>query len=140
MVSSNTRKLHILVVEDDPDTARDLTELLARAGHRGAVAESGVAALEYVHSHRPDLILLDLGLPDIHGLTFLNRLRTASMLPLIVVSGMDKDRVAALEAGADDYVGKPFNRSEIVARINALMRRIQTTPANESTITVDESS
>ncbi len=136
MVSSNTRKLHILVVEDDPDTARDLTELLARAGHRGAVAESGVAALEYVHSHRPDLILLDLGLPDIHGLTFLNRLRTASMLPLIVVSGMDKDRVAALEAGADDYVGKPFNRSEIVARINALMRRIQTTPANESTITV----
>lgn len=136
MVSSNTRKLHILVVEDDSDTASDLTELLARSGHRGAVAENGAAALDYIQTHQPDLILLDLALPDVHGLALLNRLRAASMLPLIVVSGMDRDRVAALEAGADDFVGKPFNKSEMVARINALMRRIRSTPTSESTIAV----
>lgn len=115
----------ILVVEDDADLRGTLVALLR--GRRYEVAEAGDAstALRRWEAARPDLVLLDLGLPDADGSTVIRRLRREATTPILILSARDRepDKVAALEAGADDYVTKPFGTAELMARIGALLRR-----------------
>lgn len=138
MVVSAERPINILVVEDDTQMADALTSLLAQAGYRSFIAQSAGDALASLSNDAPDLILLDLRLPDMDGLSLLSRVRTASQLPLIVVSGAgsDRDRVMSLENGADDYIAKPFSSAELVARVRALMRRVEWGPATDARVTV----
>lgn len=128
----------ILVVEDDDDTAEVVTTLLHEAGYRAFAVDRGETALHEIAASSPDLVLLDLNLPDINGIDVLRQVRSHSLLPLIVLSGFarDRDKVSALEAGADDYLSKPFSPEELVARVKALLRRINWTPQPETKITV----
>lgn len=128
----------ILVVEDDDDTAEVVTTLLHEAGYKAFAVDRGESALHEIASSSPDLVLLDLNLPDINGIDVLRQVRSHSLLPLIVLSGYgrDRDKVNALEAGADDYLSKPFSPEELVARVKALLRRINWTPQPETKITV----
>lgn len=111
MVTVEDDTLSILVVEDDEDTAEVVCTLLSDAGYTTQTVDMGQAALEHIETSKPDLVLLDLNLPDINGLEILQTVRSSSFLPMIVLSGYgkDRDRVFALEAGADDYMGKPFS-------------------------------
>jgi DNA-binding response OmpR family regulator len=121
----------ILVVEDDPNIA-DLVELyLRRDGYRVRQEVSGEAALEAVATHRPELIVLDLGLAgSLDGLEVCRRVRATSDLPILVLTARDDeiDRVLGFELGADDYVTKPFSPRELVARIKAILRRAEGPP------------
>lgn len=115
----------ILVVEDDSGIADILQAYLLRAGFRTARATDGEAALMLARSLRPDLLLLDLNLPKKDGFAVLAALRHESDTPVIVVSALDEDidKLTALRIGADDYVAKPFNPNEVIARISAVLRR-----------------
>lgn len=115
----------ILVVEDDPGIHGALTRGLTELGHAVAVARDGLSALDLVVKVQPEVVLLDLGLPDIDGLTVLAMLRGVGDTPVIVITARDDDRtiVKALDAGADDYVVKPFGLEQIAARIRAVLRR-----------------
>ena len=115
----------ILMVEDDSQIRRFLRATLSAEGysfHESFTAEDGIAQAA---ARRPDLILLDLGLPDRDGLEVIRRVREWSQMPIVVLSarGLEKDKVAALDLGADDYVAKPFGVSELLARIRAALRR-----------------
>jgi DNA-binding response OmpR family regulator len=115
----------VLVVDDEPNIA-DLIELyLARDGYRVVKAGTGDGGLRAVAEHRPRLVVLDVGLPDIDGLEVCRRLRQTSAIPVIFLTARDGevDRVLGLELGADDYVTKPFSPSELVARVKAVLRR-----------------
>jgi len=114
----------ILVVDDEPQIGRLLTTSLGARGYEVAVASDGQAALELAASWRPDLILLDLGLPIIAGLDVCRQLRAWSQVPIIVltVRGAEQDKVAALDLGADDYLTKPFGTAELLARIRVALR------------------
>jgi DNA-binding response OmpR family regulator len=117
----------ILVVDDEPNIA-DLVELyLRREGFRVIQASSGNDALRAVGDHRPRLVILDVGLPDIDGLEVCRRLRQTSTIPVIFLTARDTevDRVLGLELGADDYVTKPFSPAELVARVKAVLRRAE---------------
>jgi two-component system KDP operon response regulator KdpE len=115
----------VLLVEDDAATRHAVGAFLE--GHAHAVVEAGDAAtaLRSWDLHRPDLIVLDLGLPDQDGLTVIRRVRRDALTPILVLSARDRevDKVAALDLGADDYVTKPFSMAELRARIDALLRR-----------------
>jgi two-component system, OmpR family, KDP operon response regulator KdpE len=115
----------ILLVEDDPDLRRSLAGYLR--GHDHPVDDVGdaAAALERWAAARPDLVLLDLGLPDMDGIVVIRRIRREATTPILIISARDRevDKVEALEAGADDYVTKPFGMAELRARIGALLRR-----------------
>lgn len=115
----------ILVVEDEQYISKVLETLLSTDGYRVITAQNGAAARSHVFSHMPDLVLLDLGLPDIDGIRLLRELREQISLPVIVVSArnMEQDKVAALDNGADDYITKPFSAPELLARIRAVLRR-----------------
>lgn len=115
----------LLLVEDDEATRRAVAANLAAHGHRVIEAPDGAAALRRWDAERPDLILLDLGLPDMDGSTIIRRVRREATTPILVLSarGAERDKVAALEAGADDYLAKPFGLAELRARIAALLRR-----------------
>jgi two-component system KDP operon response regulator KdpE len=115
----------LLVVEDDEPTRHAVAANLASHGYRVAEAADGTEALRRWEGQRPDLIVLDLGLPDIDGAVIIRRVRRDATTPILVLSarGAEKDKVAALEAGADDYVTKPFGMAELQARIGALLRR-----------------
>jgi two-component system KDP operon response regulator KdpE len=130
----------ILVVEDDEDTAEVVCTVMENAGYQAIAVETGENALQEIWSQTPDLILLDLGLPDIHGLEVLRQVRDRSFLPLIVISGSSNEggKVEALEAGADDYMSKPFSPEELVARVQALLRRVAWTPQAETKLVVRE--
>jgi DNA-binding response OmpR family regulator len=132
------RTLQILVVEDDEDTAEVVCTLLEDAGFNTVIVDRGEAALDEISAYSPDLVLLDIKLPDISGLEVLKAVRAHSFLPMIVLSGFGKerDRVVALEAGADDYLAKPFSPEELVARVKALLRRVEWTPKPETRLTV----
>ncbi len=123
----------VLIVEDDDETAGMITELLQTSGFQAIAVDSGELALHELEDSSPDLILLDMNLPDMSGLDVVRQLRANSLLPLIAVSGLTRegDKVAALEMGADDYLDKPFSPEELVARINALLRRVDWTPTQE---------
>jgi DNA-binding response OmpR family regulator len=115
----------VLVVDDEPKIARLLRDYLERAGFGVSVAHDGREALMRVRTERPDLVILDLGLPEIDGLDVARRLRRDGDTPIIMVTARDDevDRVAGLELGADDYVTKPFSPREVVARVRAVLRR-----------------
>jgi len=115
----------ILVVDDEPNIA-DLVDLYLRSeGYKVVKAATGEDALRAVARHRPRLVVLDVGLPDIDGLEVCRRLRLASAIPVIFLTARDGeiDRVLGLELGADDYVTKPFSPAELVARVRAVLRR-----------------
>ena len=114
----------ILVVDDEIEIVRALQRSLVAHGYEVFAAASGEEALEAVERHRPDLILLDLGLPGISGLEVCKRVRAESSLPIIVLSVKDteRDKVLALDLGADDYVSKPFGINEVLARIRVALR------------------
>ena len=115
----------ILVVDDEANIA-DLVELyLRRDGYRVVKANNGEAGLKAVADHRPRLVVLDVGLPDIDGLEVCRRLRQTSTIPVIFLTARDTevDRVLGLEMGGDDYVTKPFSPAELVARVKAVLRR-----------------
>jgi DNA-binding response OmpR family regulator len=115
----------ILVIEDDPSIRVALERGLAERGYTAHTAATGIAGLEAVLAERPDLVLLDLGLPDVDGLTVIGMIRSASSVPIIVITAVDDDptMVRALDAGADDYVLKPFRLDQVSARIRAVTRR-----------------
>jgi DNA-binding response OmpR family regulator len=115
----------ILVVEDDPGIQGALTRGLTEQGHAVAVARDGLTALDLVIKVEPDVVLLDLGLPDIDGLQVLAMVRGLGDTPVIVITAQDDDKmiVKALDAGADDYVVKPFGLDQIAARMRAVLRR-----------------
>ncbi len=125
---------HILVIEDDPSIADLLRRGLIYEGYSVQVAGDGPAGLAAARDRLPDLVLLDLMLPGMDGLTVCARLRAASDVPILILTAKDAvpDRVKGLDAGADDYVVKPFSFDELVARIRALLRRRQ--PASEQDV------
>lgn len=138
MVMLQQDNRQILVVEDDEDTSEVVCTLLNDAGYSAVAVESGEDALHEIAAASPDLVLLDLGLPDINGLDVLKQVRSRSFLPMIIVSGLsrERDKVTALEAGADDYLAKPFSPDELIARIGALLRRVDWTPQPETKLVV----
>jgi two-component system KDP operon response regulator KdpE len=115
----------VLLVEDDDATRRSLAHDLARRGYRVEEAPDGRGALERWALRRPDLVLVDLGLPDMDGLRIVRLIRREAMTPVIVLSarGEERTKIEALELGADDYVTKPFALGELHARIRAVLRR-----------------
>jgi two-component system KDP operon response regulator KdpE len=138
MMMAGEQDRQILIVEDDEDTAEVVSTLLNNAGYSTVAVERGHEALNNIASRPPDLVLLDINLPDINGLDVLRQVRTHSFLPMIIVSGFTKerDKVNALEAGADDFLAKPFSPEELVARVGALLRRISWTPQPETRLVV----
>jgi two-component system KDP operon response regulator KdpE len=116
----------LLVVEDEEPARRLLRAYLARRGYRVDEAASAREAMRTWEAHRPDLVLLDLGLPDLDGVEVIRRIRRDAVTPIIVLSarGEERDKVAGLEAGADDYLSKPFAIGELEARIHAVLRRL----------------
>jgi DNA-binding response OmpR family regulator len=123
----------ILVVEDDDAIREAVRRGLTDRGHAVLTAASGLAGLESVLADRPDVVLLDLGLPDVGGLTLISMIRAASQVPIIVITAQDDDptMVKALDGGADDYVVKPFGTEQVAARIRAVLRRAGRTETSE---------
>jgi len=115
----------VLVVEDDPTIRTALTRALTDRGHAVTSAPSAMAGLQFAVDQRPDLVVLDLGLPDVDGLEMLRMLRGVSQVPVVVATARDDEKsiIAALDAGADDYVVKPFGGAQLDARIRAVLRR-----------------
>jgi DNA-binding response OmpR family regulator len=130
----------ILVVEDDAQIAAIVRDYLHAAGFGVEVAADGEVALEKARTRRPDLVVLDLGLPRRDGLDVLRELRRASPVPVIVVTarGEETDRIVGLELGADDYVTKPFSPRELTARVRALFRRLEAREAPDERIRVGD--
>ncbi len=120
-----TQPARILVVEDEAPIRRFLRPYLEAQGHTVVEAETGAEALSLAASHNPDLVLLDLGLPDMDGLAVIARLREWSQAPIVILSarGQEQDKIAGLDAGADDYLSKPFSVGELGARIRVGLRR-----------------
>lgn len=117
---------HLLIVEDDELLRDGLSAQLMQAGHRITTAEDGASALALLTAEAFEGVVLDLGLPNVDGLTVLRRLREQMpALPVLILTARDgvEDRVQGLNAGADDYLTKPFNRDELLARLQALLRR-----------------
>ena len=116
---------HLLVVDDDPEL-RELTQAyLQQQGFDVATVDCGESMDAYLNQHQVDLLILDLMLPGEHGLSIAQRLKKRQDLPIIIVSaqGDDVDRIVGLEVGADDYLSKPFNPRELLARVRAVLRR-----------------
>jgi two-component system KDP operon response regulator KdpE len=125
----------ILIVEDEPPIRRLLRTTLGAHDYRTLEAATGAEALSALRHHRPDLVLLDLGLPDIDGQELISRIRAGSPVPIVVLSsrGEEAAKVAALDSGADDYVTKPFGADELLARLRAALRhRLQQQGAERS--------
>ena len=119
-------KIQILVVEDDVPVRNLITTTLRTHDYRFITADSGESAVMAAASHNPDVILLDLGLPDLEGVEVIRRVRSWSNTPIIVISARseDADKITALDAGADDYLTKPFSVDELMARLRATQRRL----------------
>jgi two-component system KDP operon response regulator KdpE len=130
----------ILIVDDEPNIIGTLSPLLRTRGYDVLSAMTGRAALDIVDRDKPDLIILDLGLPDMAGAEVCRLIRQTTGTPILVLSarGAEGDKVKALDAGADDYVTKPFGAEELLARIRVALRRAETaTPANEPIVRGD---
>jgi two-component system KDP operon response regulator KdpE len=127
---------NLLLVEDDAETRRSIAAFLRARGHN--VRETGTAgdAIRQFEATRPDLILLDLGLPDLDGVGVVRRVRKEATTPILIVSARDReqDKIAALDAGADDYVTKPVGMGELASRIGAVLRRVAGPTADASGI------
>jgi two-component system response regulator ResD len=132
----------VLVVDDEPTIAEVVSRYLERAGYRTWVAATGPQALEQVVRERPDLVVLDLMLPGIDGLEVMRRMRQAEGPPiatiLLTAKGEESDRVIGLRLGADDYVVKPFSPAELVARVDAVLRRVDTAVTSHAPIELED--
>jgi DNA-binding response OmpR family regulator len=123
----------VLVVDDEPRISRLVRDYLDQAGFRAIEAHDGAAAIDAFRNHRPDLLIVDLGLPGMDGLDVIRQVRLSSAVPIIILSARsdETDRVVGLELGADDYVVKPFGPKELVARVRALLRRVESGEVSE---------
>lgn len=130
----------VLVVDDEPTISEVVSRYLERAGYSTRVAGSGADALRLAGDRRPDLVVLDLMLPGMDGLEVMRRLRESEKLAVILLTakGEETDRVIGLRLGADDYVVKPFSPAELVARVDAVLRRVDTAPEVEEEIGFDD--
>ncbi|MBT2534360.1 response regulator [Arthrobacter sp. ISL-48] len=129
----------VLVVDDEPQLLRALQVNLHAEGYQVLTALDGTSALQYAASNHPDVIVLDLGLPDINGVDVITKIRRSSSTPIIVLSARhgSADKVRALDAGADDYVTKPFGLDELLARLRVAERRLSTSDGGEQVKAVD---
>jgi DNA-binding response OmpR family regulator len=128
----------VLVVDDEPTIAEVVSRYLVRAGYETRIARDGLEAIEQVAARRPDLVVLDLMLPGIDGLEVMRRIRDQDRsrvaVILLTAKGVESDRVIGLRLGADDYVVKPFSPLELVARVDAVLRRMDTAPESEAAL------
>ncbi len=124
----------VVIIEDDPRIRAGVALALDDRGHAVTSASSGMAGLKLVVDEQPEVVVLDLGLPDIEGLDLLRMVRAVSAVPIIVATARDDDQqiVATLDAGADDYVVKPYSADQLDARIRAVLRRVGLGPASGS--------
>ena len=124
-MSDAARPARVLVVEDDEEIAQALQRSLRLEGYEVRVADDGVVALDDAHAFLPDLVILDLGLPRLDGIDVAKALRERDDVPILMLTARDavEARVDGLDAGADDYLVKPFERQELLARLRALLRR-----------------
>ncbi len=120
----------VLVVEDDPDIWRSLQIILGRAGYRLGWAVDGAEGLKAFNDQRPDLVVVDIGLPKVDGWVVLERIRQMSSVPVLLLTarGLESDKVRGLLGGADDYLTKPYSNDELVARLGRLLRRCRPGP------------
>ena len=122
----------VLIIEDDRAICSFMRRVLEANGYEALIVNTGREAISLLASHCPDVVILDLGLPDMDGLDVLQQLRSWSLMPVVVVSARadEREKVRALDMGADDYVTKPFGTSELVARIRTAIRHTRTTSGN----------
>ncbi len=115
----------VLIIEDDADIALGVQTVLGRNGFEVTTAAEGREGLRVFHSKRPDIVVLDVGLPEMDGWTVLERIRELSEVPVLMLTahGQEADKVRGLRGGADDYLTKPFGNAEFIARVQALLRR-----------------
>jgi DNA-binding response OmpR family regulator len=125
VIDGHERQARVLIVEDDDDIAQVLQRSLRLEGYETRIAADGEAALGAANDFVPDLVVLDLGLPKLDGMDVARRLRAADDVPILMLTARDalESRVEGLDAGADDYLVKPFERQELLARLRALLRR-----------------
>jgi DNA-binding response OmpR family regulator len=130
----------ILTVEDEAALVRLIRDYLVHEGFRAISAPDARTALQRMQDDKPDLVILDLGLPDRNGFDVLREIRRTSETPIIILTarGEETDRVVGLELGADDYMVKPFSPKELVARIRAIMRRVDQRPTASETLTAGD--
>jgi len=128
----------VLVVEDDADISTVIQAALQRAGHAVINVPDGRGAIRGLYETRPDLVILDIGLPDLDGFEVLDRFRDASDVPILMLTarGRESDKVRALDSGADDYLTKPFGTAELASRVQALLRRAR--PRDAETAFLDD--
>jgi len=128
----------ILIVDDETQITKVLRGYLEQSGYRVVIANDGAMALAQYKHEKPDLVLLDLSLPQMDGIEVARRLRTTSNVPIIMVTARveETDRLVGLELGADDYITKPFSPREVVARVRAVLRRAGTEPSSPEIIRV----
>ena len=129
----------VLVVDDEPTITDVVSRYLERAGYATRIASDGPTALQAAGENRPDLVVLDLMLPGMDGLEVMRRLRERDRVSVILLTakGEATDRVIGLRLGADDYVVKPFSPAELVARVDAVLRRVETSPQLEEPLSFD---
>jgi DNA-binding response OmpR family regulator len=134
-------RARVLVVEDEPAIADIVSRYLERAGYETAIAKTGHEALGHAQDRHPDVVILDLMLPDIDGLEVMRRLRRnggqRDAIILLTARSEESDRIIGLRLGADDYVIKPFSPAELVARVDAVLRRIDPFPEREAPLAFD---
>jgi DNA-binding response OmpR family regulator len=132
------RSPRVLIVEDDDAIAQVLQRSLRMEGYEVRIADDGIAALDQAHAFLPDLVILDLGLPRLDGIEVAKQLRRSDDVPILVLTARDavEARVEGLDSGADDYLVKPFERQELLARLRALLRRHP--PRGQATLTVGD--
>jgi two-component system KDP operon response regulator KdpE len=137
-MTRNTGQPSILAIDDEPQLLAALGTILEGRGYRLRTARNGAMALDAVADERPDVVLLDLAMPGIDGLEVCRRLRAFSRVPILVLSALSDEarKVKALDAGADDYVTKPFGVDELLARIRAALRRAQAQRDDEPVLSV----
>jgi two-component system, OmpR family, alkaline phosphatase synthesis response regulator PhoP len=130
----------VLVVDDEPKIARLARDYLEHAGYAVLTAGDGPSAVQVARTRRPDLVVLDLGLPGLDGLEVLRSIRTTGPMPVVVLTARDTelDKLLGLELGADDYVTKPFSPRELVARVRAVLRRSERAPETGDRIAVGD--
>jgi len=133
----STTKPTILIVEDEPKIAALLDDYLSNADYQTAILNDGKPAVEWIRTHKPDLVLLDLMLPNVDGIEICREVRRFSPLPIIMVTARveEIDRLLGLEMGADDYICKPFSPREVVARVRNVLRRVSATAGTDHTVT-----
>src|ERR1700678_1443669 len=131
-IPHDQQQAKILIVDDEPQITRVLRTALSTQGYSLRVAANGVEGMQAVHEWKPDLVITDVSMPEMKGLELCREIRTASQVPIIVLSVRNPDliKVEALAAGADDYVTKPFSIHELQARVRAQLRR-NTAPSGE---------